>query len=107
MSAVMSGMGTTSASGEAIDCSEAVSVARRRRKRSHEVYVNVQETCCRGAGMIGKHVPRCGSPFARLATQNALCPASLLLWCPGVTDRGWTGTLGAVVELEHKAEISQ
>jgi hypothetical protein len=33
--------------GKAVDCSETVRVAHRRRKGSHEVYMNVQETCCR------------------------------------------------------------
>jgi hypothetical protein len=33
--------------GEAVDYSEAVRVARRRRKGSREVYMNVQETYCR------------------------------------------------------------
>jgi hypothetical protein len=59
------------------------------------------------AGMTGKHMPKCGNPFARLATQNALQPVSpLLLWLDA-TDRGRTGTLGAVVELERMAEVSR
>jgi hypothetical protein len=33
-------------------------------------------------------------------------PASLFFLCLGATDDGWTGTLGAVVELQRTAEVS-
>jgi hypothetical protein len=59
------------------------------------------------AGRPGKTVPRCGKHSVRLATRNAVRPASLLLWCPGATDRGRTGTLGAVRELGRTAEVSR
>jgi hypothetical protein len=59
------------------------------------------------AGRTGKLLPSCGNPSAHLATQNAVRLVSLLLWCLGVRDHGRTGTLGAVVELEYMAEVSQ
>jgi hypothetical protein len=58
-------------------------------------------------GRTGKHVSRCCNPSARLATQNTVHPASRLLWCLCATDHGWTGTLGAVGELEHTSELSR
>jgi hypothetical protein len=51
-------------------------------------------------------VSRCGNPSVCLATRNAVPPASLLLWCLGATDRGWTGTLGDVRDLECMAKVS-
>jgi hypothetical protein len=59
------------------------------------------------AGRTGKHAPRRGNPSANLAKQNASRPASPLLWCPGASDRGRTGTLAAVGDLERTVEISQ
>jgi hypothetical protein len=55
----------------------------------------------------GKPLPRCGNPSAGPATQNAVRPVSLLLWCLGVTDHGQTPTLGATEELECTAEVFQ
>jgi hypothetical protein len=51
-----------------------------------------------------KPVPRCGSPVY-LATRNAVRSASLPLWCLSATDRGHTGTLGAVRELKRTANL--
>jgi hypothetical protein len=59
------------------------------------------------AGRTDKHVHRCGNPSARPAIENVVLPALPLLWCPGATDHGRPGTLGAVGELEHTVEISR
>jgi hypothetical protein len=72
--------------------------------------VNMKETRCQWrivalTGLVNP--PRCSSPSVRLATQNAVCQISPLLWCLGATDHGRTGTLGIVEELERVAEISQ
>jgi hypothetical protein len=54
---------------------------------------------------MSKPVARRGNSSVCLATRNAVPPASPLFWCLGGTDRGWTGTLGAVKGLERTAEV--
>jgi hypothetical protein len=58
-------------------------------------------------GRADKRVPKCGNPSACPAIRSVVRPALPLLWCPGATDHGWTGTLGALGELERMVEVSR
>jgi hypothetical protein len=54
---------------------------------------------------LASPVPRCGNPSVRLATQNVVLIASLLLWCLGATNLARTEALGIVGTLERTAEV--